>query len=512
MSEKFSEVLLCAAPLENDYKHTIYFTSASTQETYFKSKKVYSDTGFSYIRKESRLRYPRDVDDLRRHVNYIMYKNTSHSNKWYYAFITKMEYANDGQTWIYFETDVIQTWMFDYIVKPSFIEREHVDSDEIGEHTIPEGLELGEYICNKHDKDTGLLTTKIVMGSTIRASEMDSDIGAIYGGIYSGVKYYTYDSDTLTTTLQMLANNTKQDAVTSLFIAPQFLIGEELDGGSAIKETKSVNYYLFEVANNRARMFSSEYVPKNKKLFTNPYCYLLVTNGNGASAIYNYEDFNTENFYFKVEGVLCPGCSIRIYPQNYKNTENNFDEGLNLGKFPQCNWATDMYINWLTQNGVNVATSIVNAGAQTLGGFALGGGVGALGGAVSGISAIANTLNEVHKAELMPPQASGNINCGDVVTSGKNNTFHFYHMSIKPEYARIIDEYFSMFGYKCHRVKLPNVNHRANYWYTKTIDVNIDGAIPMDDMTKIKGAYNNGITFWTDANNIKNYAVNNSIK
>jgi hypothetical protein len=69
-------------------------------------------------------------------------------------------------------------------------------------------------------------------------------------------------------------------------------------------------------------------------------------------------------------------------------------------------------------------------------------------------------------------------------------------MSIKSEYAKIIDNYFDMFGYKVCRVKEPNTNHRAKYWYTKTIDANIDGGVPGKDLQKIKEAYNNGITFW----------------
>ena len=84
-------------------------------------------------------------------------------------------------------------------------------------------------------------------------------------------------------------------------------------------------------------------------------------------------------------------------------------------------------------------------------------------------------------------------------------------MSIKNEYARIIDGYFDMFGYKTNVVKVPNTNHRARWWYTKTIDVNIDGNIPNDDMQKIKNAYNNGITFWRNASEIQNYSLSNPI-
>jgi len=84
-------------------------------------------------------------------------------------------------------------------------------------------------------------------------------------------------------------------------------------------------------------------------------------------------------------------------------------------------------------------------------------------------------------------------------------------MTIKEEYAKIIDDYFSMFGYKINRVKVPNKAHRSRWWYTKTLNVNIDGAIPNKDMQKIKDCYNKGITFWRNPSEIQNYSLSNGI-
>jgi hypothetical protein len=84
-------------------------------------------------------------------------------------------------------------------------------------------------------------------------------------------------------------------------------------------------------------------------------------------------------------------------------------------------------------------------------------------------------------------------------------------MTIKAEYARAIDEFFDMYGYKCHRVKVPEKAHRAAYWYTKTIDANIEGDIPQEDLQAIKDCYNRGITFWKNASNFRDYSVANGI-
>ena len=77
--------------------------------------------------------------------------------------------------------------------------------------------------------------------------------------------------------------------------------------------------------------------------------------------------------------------------------------------------------------------------------------------------------------------------------------------------AKIIDGYFSMFGYKVNTLKVPNVAHRQNWWYTKTIGANIIGNVPNDYMTKIKEAYDNGITFWRTPANFLDYSKPNGI-
>ena len=76
-----------------------------------------------------------------------MYQNDNYSDKWFYAYITGMEYINDNMTRISIATDVFQTWQFDLIYKASYVEREMIDvsSDVPGANLNPENLESGEY-------------------------------------------------------------------------------------------------------------------------------------------------------------------------------------------------------------------------------------------------------------------------------------------------------------------------------------------------------------------------------
>lgn len=527
MNHDITKVYLLNVPLENDYKNTLYFENKESQQAYFHSRVVKSYTDFSYQRKDSFIRVPSHFDSLQ-NINYVMYQNPQHSNKWYYAFVTDIKYVQDDRTDLIIEIDYLQTWLFDYNVKESFVEREHVSDDRIGIHTYPENVELGEYICENRVSDSAtdeaLRDCCYIFASTLttilnESGEFDHTDGKIYNGVYSGIEYFRFN-DVLGYKIWhdlYAEHDGALDAIQGFFLAPKWLAPYKPteQGAGVIQESETASTLTFSIPKNISSL--NGYTPRNKKLFTYPYKYMMCTNNVGGSAIYHYEKFITESndCSFMVRGALTPGCSVRMMPTNYNGASVNVEEGLGLGKYPICSYTTDMFTNWMTQNSLNIATDIVGGSLQMGVGIAgMGTAMGAAFGSLalaSGVNSIASTLAQVHQQSMTPPQANGNVNSGDVVFASGLNTFDFYQMSIKKEYAQIIDKYFDMFGYKVCMVKKPNTNHRSRYWYTKTIDVNIDGAIPNKDMQKIKDCYNNGITFWRNPEEIQDYSKSNTI-
>ena len=67
------------------------------------------------------------------------------------------------------------------------------------------------------------------------------------------------------------------------------------------------------------------------------------------------------------------------------------------------------------------------------------------------------------------------------------------------------------FGYKVNDVKIPNLTGRRNWNYVKTIDCNIEGYIPQEDLAEIKGMFNNGVTIWHNPATFLDYSQSNSI-
>ncbi len=536
MAEIIANIRLLNVNLHNDYKHTIFFNDRSEQQSYFLGVKTYKDLiDYSYQRKDSKLRVNLSFDIALKY-NYVMYQNLLHDGKYYYAFITDYEWNNDNCTTLTLQTDVMQTYLlgYEYDYLPSFVEREHTNDDTVGANTIPENLEVGEYTTANPYDVIELSSLRIIVGVTEDIGS-SSGYGGRYNNIYSGIIYHAFPNTDegvaqVNGFLSEYAEDGKSESIQCVFLAPDFIattLGEEEStvGGisTRVQNSKVVRNMKRSVGSrstitnlNRSGL---DYNLRNNKLRTFPYQYLMLSNNNGGSAIYKYEEFSSDTIEFSIKGAITPGCSIFASPQDYKGVDDNLEEGLPAGKFPICNWSSDQYTNWITQNALNIGINLASGGLQIVGGaiaVAGTGGAGAVlggGSIVGGISTITNQLAQIHQMSFTPPQSHGNVNCGDVATSAGRNILSFYYMRIKKEYAKVIDDYFTAYGYKTNRVKLPEWLHRERWWYTKTIDINLYnyGTIPTADLNKIKDCFNNGITFWRKASDIGHYEYSNNI-
>ena len=145
--------ILKNVPLDSSYEHTLYFAKTSmglsAQQAYFASLAKYTLTGQSYQRiKKGWLRVEIVSDNLY-DCNYLMFQNTNFGSKWFYAFIKSVEYINNAVSEIEFEIDVMQTWNSEYTLDQCFVEREHSETDNVGDNIIPENLDIGtEYVSS----------------------------------------------------------------------------------------------------------------------------------------------------------------------------------------------------------------------------------------------------------------------------------------------------------------------------------------------------------------------------
>jgi hypothetical protein len=321
----------------------------------------------------------------------------------------------------------------------------------------------------------------------------------MYTGVYSGLSYLVFNTDSagigsLNSLLTSIANAGKSSMVVSIFMMPAAFISDD---------SYFTNFYNI-TPTSRTATFEG-YVPKNNKLFCYPYNFLYVSNNQGGGAVYRYEFMdNMDNPEFLLTGDMSPSPAVYLMPKNYKGLTTNTEEQLIISNFPQCSWNNDAYANWLAQN----ANSMLLSAGTNIAMGAMGAYSGNMAMAATGAMGVANQLAQIMDRSIQPSQAMGNIGGSSAVAVALKD-FFFYPTTITKEYAQRIDKYFDMYGYKVNTVKKPNLSGRPYWNYVQTIDVNIKGEVPMNDLQKLKSIYNTGVTIWHSGDNIGNYSLNN---
>lgn len=480
-------------------------------------------------------------------ANYIAFQNPDYSNKWFFAWIDDVIYKGDKNTEITFTVDAWSTWFDKWQKKTCFINRQHVNNDTIGLHTIPENLDVGEVVQESITEDLAygndfgywiaVASNWNIKDGSSGAELLESDKGTQYAGItvydntVFGTQLFFFHITSLSSFKDLLSLllRTNSDGhiedVQNIFILPDVAIDQkklQRHSAKVISDENTFSFYTmsydmspekFNTEINTITSFS-DYTPKNNKCFVYPYNYLFVSNNQGSNNIYKYEDFNTEKCIFENQFSIAIGGSGRIVPKNYKGMATNDDEALALGKYPTCAWSSDAFTNWLTQNGVNMVVSLGLTAGAIAGTIATGGAAApALAGAAMSVSGtIGNTIGQFYQASLLPNINGGQAN-GDVIWACNRNLFSFRQMRVKTEYLKIIDDYFTRFGYAIKSLAMPNITGRK-YWNYVEIGASEEigyGEVPAKYMDTINNACRRGVTIWHNHQNIGNYNLDNSI-
>lgn len=530
MSTPSSTINICSGVrLSNDYIHTIYFDSLSDQLTYFGGKVVKTFSHYTFLRKSWDINVESTMEQARK-WSYLYFTNGSNS-KTYFYFITNIEYVNDSTVKLSLELDVMQTYMFDYSLQPCFVEREHASSDAIGDNVTEETLNVGD-LRVIDSTDVSLSEYCVLILSTVdlvAPGETYNNrwLASKYNNVFSGLGIFAVDAtntsflNDMANKLQVMNNANASECIVAMWMYPKSLVQladeESWSNASVCHYVKGATSIFKEVGRNTKT--SGSYTPKNKKLLTYPYNFLYVTNNSGGAGVYRYERFGDPSACnFKIVGSLSPDGATKLYPMNYNGQQHNYEEGLTLSGFPSCAWNDDVYKLWLAQNqnqqnlsmltaGLTIAGGVVATGASVVTGnvpTALGG----IGAITHGATSIASTLAQRADKAVQPPQSKGQ-HSGSVNVAAGFQTFTIQRKSIGVEYARIIDDYFTMYGYQTNRVKVPARRVRENFTYTKTVNCHVTGNLCTEDLLKIQSIYDNGITFWVLGDSIGDYTKTN---
>lgn len=579
--------ILRGIPWNNTYRDTPIFQSATAQYTYMVSKIKYTFSNQTYQRaSRNSIKLNRVVEDFY-DCNYIMFQNTSYGNKWFYGFITNVEYINNDTTRITYVLDVLQTWHFDYTLKSCFIERQHTPTDAIGEHLLDNNLELGELCINNQAAltDSFFHDWVIVVASLVEATYSggtwtigQDNLGEMQDNCYSATNYLLFDSSTDVNDFinAVTAAKGSADDILGIFMYPKGLISVDSQTGemswntgfyddSFITLTKPGCYGTGSEAYNSLDGYS----PANKRLYSYPYSQILVTDGGNQVVTLRPElfkgsqgqDSDTYSFGLIAEKAYNP--TVALLPKYYKfkirdGNVKKFDPltAIMMNGMPLCDWQSDTFKAYVAQTyggAFAQATPQKTGTAIRAAGYA--GSMATVTGAIGhgmrkvgeiaeestaeskahdramgrhGISyaqadttadalkyggefleSVSDKVKEISTHFIEANQSHGRASDTALVNFSFKG-FHIYEMCPKYEFARMIDSYFTMFGYEINMVGVPNREARPRWTFVKTLGCKIDGSIPFDHESVICSIYDSGVTFWKNPDEMYSYGLDNS--
>lgn len=516
--------LFKAIPLDKNHNHTILWNSSGAQGSYFATRIFRRADKATYIRETGNiwLEFPRD--ELIG-VNYLRYRNTSYSDKWFYAFVDEVIYKNDNLTEIRFTIDILQSYLFDidWSVKSAYIEREHVRNDDIGANILPEPIESGERVAADIVKpaffadwdviafagvDVALqpVRTNFEPGQPVYSALTPTTV-ATGRGLNLGTITAEWDVTTHTTFLDDVLADTTRDltkTINNVTMIPSVF--------GSLQSGTGVSYSVVKPTPNTAIGANTYYIPRNRKIYTKQFTSLYVTDGNGGGKEFAFEDFYGSSASFVMFCDKAPTPSIIAIPKDYRCDagKHNVNEAIIMDNLPQCAWLSDGFAAWYgaTARFMKPILGVAKGAADLTGIPELQQTVDI---AYNNAGAFPSMINDIFPSVLEPkdvPTTNGTTS-SSIFMAAASKAFIFYTLTPKAENARVIDAFFDRFGYKTMRIGDPDLRCRSNYKYIKTREIQVDGGAPAEVLRAIENIFNAGITFWYNPDNVGDYTVPN---
>lgn len=521
-------------PFQKDYKHTIDFESKSEQKNYFSTefnKKGKSFSDFLYIDEYQKI-IVEGAKGKFDGYNYLSFVNGD-SNRTYYCFIDRFEYVSEDSTAIYFTVDVMQTYMFDYILKESYVERMHVDRwiKDIStgdmkvwpdliykqEDIIASEYEYKELWKNKNDNANkiGFLLmcfntktsainkysfgydtyiTPVLLNSSGKTLKINNNLMLPYGAISSMEKVndlvyisfltdipFNYDINETNEQINIISSSLTEFDFVKIY--NEYYVMKPKGEKKTISKNKDISPLIneFPIFNGNINDYGKS-IRNEVKLYTPQFKKLYFTNFYDIKKEFDIIKNSLDNMNYL---TITYHNNMQMLPLEYfeiNYSENNnkvFLSGDNFVPF-----ARDSFLTYMNNAGIK---DIVNSTLSLVSTFATGN-LFSISGLVGGIG---NIVQSVYKSDEF---ISGGGNSLGYYIDGRTN---FYLYVLTPHNINEIYHYLNKYGYLINEV-INNIDTKSRYWFNfiKTNECNIISDMNNEIINSIKEIYNNGITFW----------------
>lgn len=520
--------LYSGVPWDNSYQHVRLYNNQNDLLSHLEQWKVIPSTQLNNLAPirvgDYEIRVPfTEMSAL--NINYVAFLNAGLTNEWVFCFVTDVKWRSENTTILSLELDVFQNNIYNVNVKPCFVEYHHIPKSEdvIGGNLFPVNIETGEPIV--HDYTFyGLTDWHICAYATEGTTGADFE-GKICNNVYRAASLWHVaisekDAEEQANALISTYNDAgKIDAIIALFMAPELCVNVVADPG------RSEDEKIIPMPTN-----FDGYVPKNNKLFSYPWCYLMVDNNEGGSSIYRFElsQGSRHQLEFVIQGALATLPQVICFPRFYKNNSLNYDEALIINGFPQCGYSSDTFRAWVAQNKSTIALTAFNSASDVaIGGFKQIAGIagtatapmGGLAGAMmvgqgasqmsQGIDTAKSLIAEIMDKKRLPATSRGKALSENINAAINLTSYSFYTMTCNREFAEVADSFFTTYGYPINRVVMPNLHSRSNWNYVKTMDCGFTGKVDLAQLKELRKIFDTGVTLW-HTDDVGNYGLDNN--
>lgn len=546
-----NELMICAdVPLDASQVRQLSFADKNEQYNYFRSKAIRVFNDFKYIREHRGVKVPVNAEEIG-NACYLCFKNQA-SGKWYYAFVTQVIYINPETSLVNFEIDVYQTFLFDMVIKECDISREHVSDDTLGNNTIAEPVDVGDFVIvheDKYDLDSSDDTEReypfIIFSAidlladpgTLEEPKVNGSQGGLYNGLPSGVRPYVISIKDGTSSITSVMEKISEYPWVSQSILAIYACTFNLIGSVTVRES-AMGFSVGILSNSSIPAETPAGSPlinwgknfpayENKKMYTSQFSFIEMVLPNGSRTILKPEFLHPTFPDIRCLSTIVPYPQIYIHTRDYCGAQDDFLlNGNTISGFPcfpvQNNTyplqtaqaeATNTLVH--SQNRSNIFWDTVGNVAQSV---FTGDPLNVLS---TGIDAYKNVRSELQSSER-DRQRLGQMQTNVSLTGASGGGLApfiakrkmeilYRWWTLKPEFAKKVSQFFDVYGYKVSRFGIPDLNSRKRYNYIKCNNVNIYGNIPNEFLQPLRNMFLNGFTIWHDREHVGIYG-NNGIK
>lgn len=527
----------------SDYADVRLFNSLTEQQAWFSARPKITFINCSYTRGSQQfVAVDENIENLWQY-NYMRYQNETMGDKWFYAFIDRLEYRAPMTTYVYFTIDVFQSWMFDFTFLQSMVEREISPYSRGDKFFLPESLDYGtdyEVVASTLVDNVGLTSTTngsyVLIASTIDLSQnfgsyenpnLTTASGARINNLPYGCNFYKLTLDSISDFFNGFKNYPWiSNGIIGMTIIPEYMTRSvpqrtvNLGGNGMLIDqlTSGSNVIVTETAWS-GNIFSNFPEVSHPKLLMFPYSLIEISCQNGSSLIIKPQYVNGSSVSVLRRNVVGMSPEIKYYIDGYTGNGQMYDFSITLNDFPQLPVLNvDYMLSSYQTNKLTTQGQFNSIGNYLIGGisnlFSSSSLMSAIGSILGIGQSVMNTQYNIDQMDAIRDRAQAQSPTLQTQAGGTSFNYATGQMGvtirwkmIAEEYRNVIGDYFKRFGVKVARLKTPNINQMTRFDYLKCADCKLSGNMPQDDEMIIIQACNSGVTFWHD-DNIGNYDNN----